>query len=407
VTGLILCICTLSGAFFAGLETGLVSANQYALYAAREKGAAYARAAGFLLLKPERLLSTTLIGTNLSYVTASIVLGHYLRSTGVSWVQWIGSPILTVLLLIVAEIIPKSFFRKNADNIAVRLAPVLVVFFFLFSPMSVILNTVIKLILLVTGHLHSSNAVLDSKHSLRTLVRLGSREANIPLGDQRIIDDIFDFQDTIAREIMTHIHQTPAFPESMTLEEISRQALQDGIRFVPIYRQRLDNLIGYIDLEELVTSKSSDVSENIHEPVFFPDTKRISELYQEISGSGLQVAFLSNEYGRVTGMITPADIVAQIVRIQPGARLRKLEEIAFESEDEFLVAGSADIQSFRTETRIMLPDGPYDTVGGFLLTRFGRIPENGESLSILGAVFTVIDRDEVHIRRIRVNRTIP
>ncbi|MEE8440091.1 MAG: hemolysin family protein [Spirochaetia bacterium] len=402
MTWLAVAICTLAAAFFAGLETGLISANQFSLYTAREKRILYARAADFLLLKPERLLSTTLIGTNIAVVTATVLLSRYLRETGMGWAAWVGSAALALMMLIVAEIIPKSFFRQNADTVAVRLAPALVLFYYLFFPVAIVLNVVVKVLLFVTGQLRPTKAKLDSKHSLRTLVRLGSREAGIPLEDQRIVEDIFDFQDTMAREVMIHIHQTLACPASLPVEEIVRQALSAEVRFVPIYRHRLDNLIGYIDLEELVTAASLSMNDLMHVPVFYPDTKRIPDLYVDMTARNLTVVFLSNEYGRVSGIITPTEIVAEIVGSRPGSKDSRRREIEHRGDGSYTVVGVTDVEDFRNETGIALPAGPYDTVGGFLLTRLGRIPETGESLDACGATFTVIDRDDVHVKKIKV-----
>lgn len=404
MTWLAVAICTIASAFFSGLETGLISANQFSLYAAREKRVLYARAADFLLLKPERLLSTTLIGTNIAVVTATVLLSRYLRETGLGWAAWVGSAALAVMMLIVAEIIPKSFFRQNADTIAVRLAPVLVLFYYLFFPLAIVLNVIVKILLFITGQLRPTKAGLDTKHSLRTLVRLGSREAGIPLEDQRIVEDIFDFQDTMAREVMIHFHQTLACPESMPVEEIVHLALSADLRFVPIYRYRLDNLIGYIDLEELVTAPSLVVDDLMHVPVFYPDTKKIPDLYVEMTARNLTVVFLSNEYGRVSGIITPTEIVAEIVGSRPGSKEALHREVEHCEDGSYIVVGVTDVDDFRNETGLALPSGPYDTVGGFLLTRLGRIPEAGELLEACGATFTVLDRDDVHVKRIRVRR---
>jgi magnesium and cobalt exporter, CNNM family len=404
VTALIVVACTIAAAFFAGLETGLISANQFSLYAAKEKRVLYARAADFLLLKPERLLSTTLIGTNIAVVTATVVLSRQLRETGLGWTAWVGSAALALVMLVIAEIIPKSFFRQNADTIAVRLAPALVVFYFLFFPLASVLNVVVKIILFVTGQLRPSTKSLDSKRSLRTLVRLGSKEAGIPLEDQRIVEDIFDFQETMAREVMVHIHRTVACPASMAIDQIAAQALATDVRFVPIYRHRLDNLIGYIDVEELVIAPSLVVDDLIHDPVFYPDTKRIPELYVEMTALNLTVVFLSNEYGRVSGIITPVEIVAEIVGGRPGSRDALFREIEKSDDGSFDVVGVTDLEDFTNETGIRLTPGPFDTVGGFLLTRLGHIPEVGETVVACGASFTITERDDVHVKKIRVQR---
>lgn len=144
LTVMIILMCTISSAFFSGLETGLLAADQLTLYLKKEKGISYARAADFLLLRPERLLGTTLIGTNISVVTAAILVASTLREQGFESVAWLGSLALIFFLLLFTEIIPKSFFRRRADTIAVRLAPVLVIFYFLFLPLAMILNGMVK-----------------------------------------------------------------------------------------------------------------------------------------------------------------------------------------------------------------------------------------------------------------------
>ena len=387
--------------FFAGLETGLVSANQFSLYAKKEKGILHARAADFLLLKPERLLSTTLIGTNISVVTAATLLSNILRETGPEWSRWAGSIGLAVAMLIFSEVVPKSFFRQNADTVAVRLAPVLVGFFVLFSPLALILNSVVKTILWATGQLRTKNEAVSSRQSLRTLVRLSSREAGIPLADQRIVEDIFDFQDTLAREVMIQIHRTLSCPRSMSIGEIVDRAVEWNVRFVPIYEQRIDNVVGYIDLAELASCDSLDPADVLLPPRFFPETKPIPDLLLAMNSDHLRVVFLSNEYGRISGIITPTEIVGEIMERRPGGTGHRLEIRPLDSGG-YSILGLADVEDVRHVAGVMIPDGPYDTLGGYLLTRFGRIPQHGETIADDAVTYTVEDRDDLHIKRVRV-----
>lgn len=395
-------LCVLAAGFFAGLETGLVSANQFALYAKKEKGVVYARAADFLLLKPERLLSTTLIGTNIAVVTAAVLLNSNLRDAGYAWASWIGSISLSVVLLIMSEIIPKSFFRQNADTVAVRLAPVLVVFYYIFYPIALILNLLVKGLLAITGQLKTTKRQPTSKQALRLLVRLGGREAGVTLEDQRIIEDIFDFQETLAREVMIQIHRTLSCPRSLPLRDVAEHALKAGVRFVPIYEGRLDNIVGYVDTEELVSAEELTVEAVLRPPVYYPDTKHVPDLYREMNEQGLDVVFMSNEYGRISGMITPGEIVAEIVGTRPGTVDPKREEIVETEPNTYRVSGLTDLEDFRNETGITLPKGSYDTVGGCLMDQFGKIPEIGDHVTHAGATFTVTDRDELHIKAVTV-----
>ena len=394
--------CVLFSAFFSGLETGLVSADQFALYAAREKGSLYARAADFLLLKPERLLSTTLVGTNIAVVSATVLLSNLLREVGPDWVVAAGSVGLAVVMLVIAEVIPKSFFRQHANTVAVRMAPVLVAFYFLFYPLALVLNLIVKMLIFVLGQHRSSKDTVSSKQSLRLLVRLGSREAGVSLADQRIIEDIFDFQDTIAREVMVQMHRTVACPVSMELSEIATRAISAEVRFVPVYETRLDNMVGYIDVDEIASMPSPRPEQLIHEPVFYPDTKRLPDLLMEMNRKRLQVVFLSNEYGRISGIITPDEIVAEIAGTRPGSKQSRQPDVLRSGEGVFVVAGTTDVEDFTHETGLRLPKGPYDTVGGCVLARVGRIPDVGERVDVGDGVFVVSDRDELHIKLLTV-----
>lgn len=396
-----LVVCAVAAAFFAGLETGLVSANQFALFAKKEKGILYARAADFLLLKPERLLSTTLIGTNIAVVTATVLLSNVMREAGLVWGRWIASIGLAVVLLIFSEVVPKSFFRQNADTVAVRLAPALVAFYFVFYPVAIVLNALVKLVLALTGQLRASKQTLSSKQSLRTLVRLSSREAGIPLSDLRMIEDIFDFQETLAREVMIQIHRTLACPLTMSIGEIVERAAAWSVRYVPIYEQRLDNILGFIDVESLAAADDLTLDAVLQQPRFYPETKPIPDLFMEMNEHELRVVFLSNEYGRISGMITPLEIVGEIMGRRPGGYPHQ-QEIVTLGDGKFRIAGLADLEDVQHLTGTAVPKGPYDTIGGFLLARFGRIPETGESLSHGAATFVVTDRDELHIKQVEL-----
>jgi putative hemolysin len=409
VTYLILLLCTLGAAFFAGLETGLLAADQLTLYLKKEKGITYARAADFLLLRPERLLGTTLIGTNISVVTAAIVVASTLRERGFESAAWLGSLALSVFLLVVTEIIPKSFFRRRADTVAVRLAPILVIFHFLFLPLAVILNGIVKAILLFSGRRVTRSKLPQSRDDLRLLVRLGSRESGLGRTEHRVFEDIFDFRTTLAREVMIPMHEYPVCTSTATIEEAVQISYTNGIRFLPVFEGRADNIIGYLNVEgllrlELKARSQRRIRDLMTEAVFFPDVKRIPDLLLEMNRRKIEVVFLSDEYGAVSGLITAAEIASEIVGFVPGEVFQQTEEVETVSPGHYLVAGVTDIEDLYHDTGIPLRKLNYDTVGGFVCEHLGRIPEVGTTFEYGGYRFQVLDRDDRHIIKIEITR---
>jgi putative hemolysin len=409
MTYLILLLCAIGAAFFAGLETGLLTADQLTLYLKKQNGIAYARAADFLLLRPERLLGTTLIGTNICVVTAAIVVASTLRESGYESVAWLGTLALSLFLLIFTEIIPKSFFRRRADTIAVRLAPILVIFHFLFLPLAAILNGIVKAILLFSGGKATRSKLPQSRDDLRLLVRLGSRESGLGRSEHRVFEDIFDFRTTLAREVMIPMHEYPVCASTATIEEAVQISYTNGIRFLPVFEGRADNIIGYLNVESLLrleykARSRRRIRELMTGAVFYPDVKRIPDLLLEMNRRKIEVVFLSDEYGAVSGLITPAEIASEIVGFVPGEVFQQIEDIEILGPGHYILAGVTDIEDLYHETGIHLRKLNSDTVGGFICEQLGRIPEIGAAFEYGGYRFKVLERDDRHIIKIEITK---
>ena len=406
MNALIFVLCAVGSVFFSAMETGLLSADQLSLYLKREKGVPHARSAEFMLLKPERLLSTTLIGNNVCNVTAAVLVAGALRARGLAESVWIGSLALTVVLLIFAEVVPKSFFRRHANSVAVRLAPVLVVFHFVFLPVSVVLNTVVR-VLLFSPPSRQQSKLPQSREDLRTLVRLGSRVSGLDREEIRVFEEIFDFRGTLAREVMIQIHEYPVCAATATVPEAVRLSIGSRIRFLPVFRDRADNIVGYLDAERLLyaTAGDADTVDALLQPaVFYPDVKRIPDLLLAMNRRNLEVVFLSDEYGAVSGLLTPGEIAAEIVGSIPGEAFGAEPDIEVLDSGHFLVAAETDIEDLYHETGIHLKKRNCDTVGGFVSEQLGEIPPLGKAFEHGGFVFRVVDRDERHVKKLEIRR---
>ncbi|MBN2738660.1 MAG: HlyC/CorC family transporter [Spirochaetales bacterium] len=402
---LIILLFILSAGFFAGIETGILSANQINLYAKKEQGVLYAKAAYYLLIKPQRLLSVTLIGTNLSVVGATVFFKSYLSSLGApEWTTWMGSLALSFVLLIFSEILPKSFFRRSADYLSIRLAPLLFVFFLLFYPLTLIFNSIVWFILTILRQ-HKEKKILHTRNDLRLLLKLVGRETGIPQIGQRLIDDVFDFKMTTAREVMVPFHHLPVCELNNSIEHLYSIYKKQEVPHIVIFSNRTDNAVGYVDIQDLALKHYSSIDQMLRPAVFYPDTKRIPDLLLEMNHRKLPLVFVSDEYGSILGIITANEIATKIVGSIPGrddVESRLIEKL---EAYHFRASGIVDIEDFTKETGISLEKGDFDTLGGFLCEKTGQIPQQGFKMIIDSVEYTVLDRDDRHIKTLEIRRS--
>jgi putative hemolysin len=401
-TGIFICI--IMAGFFAGVETGLLAADQLSLFIKKEKRLLYARAAHFLIIKPERLLSTTLIGTNIAVVTAAVLIKSYFVKMGYPlWLSWPSSLLLSIILLIFSEIIPKSFFRQHADTLSVRCAPLLTIFYFFFIPLSFFLNRIVTLLLIIFRQ-RQVKRLPRSREDLRLLMKLICRESGIQITGQRIIDDIFDFKETMAREVMIPFYRVPVCSVTCTVKEIITFYMERKSRFIPAFAERADNVVGIIDMDKAVTVQAASINDIMKKAIYYPETKKIPDLLQSMIQRNEDVVFLVDEYGGISGMISRDDIASEIVGYIPEENRKQGKDIEIVSKNVIHVSGTTDLEDLLNETGIRIEKGNYDTVGGFLCSRTGEIPREGTTFNEKGLSFTILSRDERHIKRIEIRR---
>lgn len=402
--------CMIFSAFFAGTETGLMAANRMLVEQRAARGSLSARAALFLLRRPQRLLGTTLIGTNLGTVTASVLVTTFLAGAGWSEIGWAVILAMTFVFLVVNDLIPKSFFRQHADTAAVGMAPVLVAFFWLFLPVYVVLNGLVQGILVLTRQNVARREEVRSKRDLDYLVNLVAREVGLSRADQRLMNDILHFRDQSAVEVMTPLHRLPVAPIGGSVEVAAQVAVMARQPYVPVVDGQFADVVGYIDAVELFVRRGSAALASVRDlmkpAVFYPETVRIPDLLRELNSRGLQVAFLADEFGGVSGLITTQQIVGDIFHYIPrqGGAQREMEPL---EGGAFRIAGGVDLEDVSAELGVTLPRGLSSTVGGFVCERLGRIPPVGAVYRERGLVFTVRRADLRHIEELEVSREAP
>lgn len=395
-------LCLLFASFFAGMETGLLSADRIKIFGKKEGGNSWAKSADFLLKKPERLLGTTLIGTNIAVVTSSIILNNYLRNNYSGTAAVIGSSLLIIIYLLFSEIIPKTFFRRYADSVTVRLSLVLRFFFYIFLPISFIVNSMAGFLMLLLRQKNIVERMPRSRDDFRMLMHLSSKESGFVYDDYRAIDDILDFSETLASEAMIPLHKYPVFHINTNPLEVIRVAGQMNQRYFPCFSKRTDDIIGYIDVQDFCCKDNYIIKQIMRPPEFYPEVKPLPDLLGVMVERALEIVFLTDEYGGISGIITHQQIASEIIGAIPGNYLTIKDDVIKLDSRVFVAAGNTDLEYFSHVTEIKIKKGNNETLGGYLCERLGIIPQIGKVFREGNIKYTVLDGDRLAISRVRI-----
>jgi len=403
LAGLLLAI--LMSAFFSGIETGLISLNRIALRRREEKGESRAVMLGSLLQRPERLLATILVGNNLVNVTATVIfLMWSTRLWGSARAEWLTPLALTPILLVMGEILPKTTFRHRADTLSPAFAPFLRAIVFLFSPG---VNALTRISNRLTGLLggDEKHSPFMSREDVRLLFLEGERNGVIEEDERELIHGVIDFGTTTVREVIVPRIDMIAVRDDATWEEVCETYEAHGHSRLPVYHEKIDEIVGMVYIFDLMRAgkppEGDTIREFIRDIPFIPESKRIQDLLQEFRQKQMFMAIVVDEYGGTAGLVTLEDLI---------------EEIFGEIRDEYdvkelpvknLGAGLfvLDARMHRDEAEellgIKLPEGEYETLGGFIFERLGRIPRKGESFQYDNCQVTILEASERAVTRVR------
>ncbi|MDC7239309.1 MAG: transporter associated domain-containing protein, partial [Spirochaetales bacterium] len=313
-----------------------------------------------------------------------------------------GSMVRTLVSLLFSEIIPKTFFRKNADTVTVRLAPVMNIFFFLFLPVSVLLNTIVRVLLFLLRQKKPGDKLPRSRDDFRLLMHLSSKESGLGMDDFRIIDDILDFRTTLASEAMIPLHKLKVYPVETPLPDLIAASQQSGQRFFPCYTGRIDNIAGYIDIEALFQSENTTAKQILKAPTFFPEVKKLPDLLYSMVENDLNLVFLCDEYGGVSGAVTHQQIASEIIGMIPGNIHTIKEDVVYLGNNTYTAPGSTDIEYLSHIINRKLKKENNETIGGYISEKLGLIPVKGTEYIEDDLKFTVLEADSLQIRAVRI-----
>ena len=398
--------------FFSVSETALFAANRVMLRHRRAQGDPRARAAYGLLNQASELLTMILAGNTTANVGASVVatsIVFSLLGRGGEWVAFLGT---TLLVLIVAEIAPKTLAARHADRLALVLAPSLTVLMRLSTPLIRVLSVAATALDRPFGGHITPRAPLVTEEQLRFLVEVGEQEGVIQEEEREMIHSVFEFGDTVVREVMRPRVDIAAVPADATINGAVSLMSERGHSRLPVYEGTVDRIVGVVYMRDLIPALrqgrlEQSVSE-VRRPAFFvPETKKVDELFKEMQRRKVSVAIVLDEYGGTAGLVTVEDLLEEIVgEIQDEYDLEE-KPIQLVDANTALVNARIHIDEVNDLLGTRLPMDEVDTVAGLVYALSGRVPAQGETIALPGATLRVEKTLGQRITRVRITRTVP
>jgi len=400
----------LSG-FYSGSETAVVSASKAKIDILSEQRNTRATIIKKLWLEPDKMLGTVLVGTNLT-TTAAGVAGLRLTNIflpGREGIQeLVNTVVMTLIILVFCEIVPKTAFRAKADSLALRSAPGLWISSILYYPIVTLVTKITNFAVRIAGEEERKEKIRIMREELRLLAKMGAKEGILKREQLRMISSVLDLETLILEKVMTPLVDITALPKETPIKKFYKSVSETGFSRIPVYEDRVDNLIGLVNILDVLYSEKpeSTIAPFVKRDVLHePESKHVYSLLQELRRSRNRMVFVVDEYGGVVGLVTIEDLIEEILGEIRDEKDREEEEDIHKISDDLIECdGKTEIQTINNLFGMSIPSGQYITIAGYIIFLTERIPKRGELIETESLKITVLDADSKSIRRVQIQR---
>ncbi|WP_319525276.1 hemolysin family protein [uncultured Desulfosarcina sp.] len=401
----ILFILLLLSGFFSSAETALFSISQTrARHLAKEKDRTYE------LIKrmkddPHRLLTTILIGNNVVNVAASAIATALTINLFANYAVGLATGVMTFLILVFGEVIPKSFATRN--NILLARLTIYPIYWMslLFYPIILFLNFIPR----ITGKMSKTPSATEEE--LITFVEVVEEQGVIKEEEREMIHNVFELDDTSASEIMTPRADMFVVDANEPLD--FKAIAESGFTRIPVIEGDSDHVIGILNIKDIFMHQATsdtpvDIRAIMRPPYFVPENKKLDRMLHQFKARKNHMAIIVDEYGGVSGLITLEDAIEELVGEIRDETDKEEPHIVRRKPKEWVVLGKSDIEEVNRKIGMPIPESKeYDTFSGFILDTIGRIPEEDEAFTIAGYKVVVLEMDGNRIKRYLVQALTP
>jgi Mg2+/Co2+ transporter CorB len=411
VTSAVIVFLLMLSAFFSGSETGLTATSRARLTELERRGIRRASIALAITKTRERLIGALLLGNNIVNITASALATAVLVKAFGDSGAVIASAVMTVLVLIFGEVMPKTYAIAHPDRVALAVAPIVRVLVAVFGPVVITVEWIVKRFLRVFGVDVSDSAQALSAHDeIRGTIDLHHKEGGFVGQDRAMLGGILDLQDLEIVDVMVHRTKMVSIDADDAPADIIRQVLKSGHSRVPLWKDAPDNIIGVIHAKDLFAALQDNggdttkikIADVMTPPWFVPDTRPLADQLKAFLRRKTHFAIIVDEYGEVQGLITLEDIIEEIIgdikdehdAITAGAKPQP--------DGSYVVEGSVPLRDLNRAFDWSLPDEEATTIAGLVIHDAQAIPDVGQVFHFHGFRFEVLKKRKHQVTQIRM-----
>ena len=400
ITQLILIIILLAlSAFFSSAETAMTTVNKIYIMSLVNEGNKRAKILQKIIENPGKLLSTILIGNNIVNLSASSLATTWTtRVLGNAFVG-VATGILTLLVLLFGEITPKTMATLYAEKLSMSYAPIIYFLMKVLTPVIFIVNRLSNGILYMLGVDPKGKQSTMTEQELRTIVDVSHEDGVIESEEKKMIYNVFDFGDSRAKDVMVPRIDMSFIDVNATYEELLDSFKEDGYTRYPVYEDSTDNIIGTINMKDLLLwnpKEKFSIRDILRKPYFTYEHKSTAALLMEMKQYSVNFVIVLDEYGATAGMITMEDLLEEIVgEIRDEYDADEVEDMQEIIPDrEYTAQGSAKLDDLNEALGLKLDSEDYDSIGGYIIEKLDYFPKEGESYITEDGVKLVVDATE-------------
>jgi len=396
-------------AFFSAAETALTSLSKIKVNRLLEHKILGAKLVHDLKEKPAEFIATILIGNNLVNIAASALAtsmminffaSHGAEGTGLAVGAATG--LMTFLILAFGEITPKTIAIRRAEKFSLFVAPIIAFLNIVFHPVAFLMGFITRPFILLFGGKAPEKGPFITAEEIRLILAAGEKDGVIEEEEREMITSIFEFGETVAREVMTPRPDISACDINNDLSEMKKLVIESGHSRLPVFEKNLDSIVGILYAKDLLKAAPASVRDLLRPAIFIPETKKVAELLHEMQAARTHLAIIVDEYGMTSGLVTLEDLIEEIVGEIHDEFERDEKMVEEIGANTYLIDGKLSLNDLNDRLNLDLPVEDYDTIGGFVFGHLGKSPSVGQVVRLNKLLISVERVSHRRITRVKL-----